>query len=121
MRLPIFDPTAKVPIPYIPMLTQEQYDQLLSNYSETIVDGMDMDSLVQFAIEQIEENIRRNCPTDVELVEEMSRFYEEDEVATMLEDVGANPEDFDIGTSEDELTEEQIKFLQDSVKKEDIN
>ena len=34
-------------------LTQEQYDQLLSNYAESLVDGMDMDSLVQFAIEQI--------------------------------------------------------------------
>ena len=99
-------------------LTQDQYDQLLSNYCESIVDGMDMDTLVTFAIEQIETNLRKNCSMDEELIEEISRFYEEDDVAAMLEDVGANPADFDIHNSlDDELTEEQIKFLQDSVKK----
>ena len=101
-------------------LTQEQYDQLLSNYSENIVDGMDLDSLVAFAMEQIEENVRRMFPTDNELIEEISRFNDESNVASMLEDVGANPADFDLHNHlDDELTEDQIKFLQDSVKKED--
>ena len=101
-------------------LTQEQYDQLLSNYSENIVDGMDLDSLVAFAMEQIEENVRRMFPTDNELIEEISRFNDESDVASMLEDVGANPADFDLHNHlDDELTEDQIKFLQDSVKKED--
>jgi hypothetical protein len=101
-------------------LTQEQYDQLLLNYSENIVDGMDLDSLLAFAMEQIEENVRRMFPTDNELIEEISRFNDESEVASMLEDVGANPADFDLHNHlDDELTEDQIKFLQDSVKKED--
>ena len=77
-------------------LSQEQYDQLLANYAEQIVEGMDMDSLIQFAVEQIEENLRANCSMDEELVEEISRFYDEEYVAGMLEDVGANPADFNI-------------------------
>ena len=90
-------------------LTQEQYDQLLSNYSENIVDGMDLDSLVAFAMEQIEENVRRMFPTDNELIEEISRFNDESNVASMLEDVGANPADFDLHNHlDDELTEDQI-------------
>jgi len=79
-------------------LSQEQYDQLLANYAEQIVEGMDMDSLIQFAMEQIEENLRANCSMDEELVEEISRFYDEEYVAGMLEDVGANPADFNIQT-----------------------
>jgi tRNA(Phe) wybutosine-synthesizing methylase Tyw3 len=75
-------------------LTQDQYDSLLSNYAESLVDGMDMDSLVQFAIEQIEENVRRMFSLDEELIEEISRFYDDEQVASMLEDVGANPSDF---------------------------
>ena len=77
-------------------LTQEQYDQLLSNYAESLVDGMDMDSLIQFAIEQIEMNVRQNCSMDEELVEEIGRIYDEEYVADMLQSVGANPADFDI-------------------------
>ena len=86
-------------------LTQDQYDNLLANYVDSLVDGMDMDSLVQFAMEQIEENVRRMFSLDEELIEEISRFYDESDVAAMLEDVGANPADFDIHNHlDDELT-----------------
>ena len=77
-------------------LTQDQYDKLLANYIEQIVDGMDLDSLIQFASEQLELNLRQNCSLDVELVEEIGRFTDEEYVAEMLQDVGANPADFDI-------------------------
>lgn len=101
-------------------LTQEQYDQLLSNYAESIVDGMDMDSLVQFAIEQIEENCRRKFPQDSELITEISRFYEEEDVASRIEEVGGNPADFNLSNPDDiELTEEQIIALRDSLNKKD--
>ena len=66
--------------------TQDQYVKLLANYAESLVDGMDMDNLVSFAMEQIEENIRRMFSLDEELIEEISRFYEETEVADMLKD-----------------------------------
>jgi hypothetical protein len=77
-------------------LSQEQYDQLLSNYASGIVEGMDIDSLVEFAVEQIELNLRKSCSLDEELIEEIGRFYDESDVASMIEDVGANPADFDV-------------------------
>lgn len=68
-------------------LTQDQYDKLLANYIESIVDGMDMDSLIQFASEQIEMNLRENRSTPDELIEEISLFYDEDYVNDMVESV----------------------------------
>lgn len=76
-------------------LTQDQYDSLLNTYVNSIIDGMDMDTLITFATEQLEMNLRANCSLDVELVEEISRFYDEDEVAEMLTEVGANLADFE--------------------------
>jgi hypothetical protein len=77
-------------------LTQEQYDSLLANYIEQIVDGMDLDSLIQFASEQLELNLRQNCSLDVELVDEICQIYDDEFAADLLESVGANPADFDI-------------------------
>ena len=68
-------------------LTQDQYDQLLANYIERTVDGMDMDSLIQFASDMLEQNLRESCSTPNELIEEISRFYEEDDVNDMVENV----------------------------------
>ena len=68
-------------------LTQDQYDQLLANYIERTVDGMDMDSLIQFASDMLEQNLRISCSTSNELIEEISRFYEEDDVNEMVESV----------------------------------
>jgi hypothetical protein len=75
-------------------LSQEQYDKLLANYVEQIVDGMDLDTLIQFASDQLEINLRESCSLDVELIEEIGRFTDEEYVVEMLEDVGANPADF---------------------------
>ena len=79
-------------------LSPDQYEQLLTNYAESIVDGMDIDTLFTFAYDQLEQNLRSSCATDNELIEEISRFNDEDEVASMLEDVGANPTEFNIPT-----------------------
>ena len=68
-------------------LTQDQYDQLLANYIEMVVDGMDLDSLLQFASEQLEINLRENCSTPDELIDEISLFYDEDYVNEMVESV----------------------------------
>lgn len=100
-------------------LTQDQYDSLLANYVDSIIGGMDMDTLIAFATEQLEMNLRSNCSLDVELIEELCRFNDEAEVAAMIEDVGGNPADFDIHNHlDDELTEEQIQFLKNVVKKD---
>ena len=71
-------------------LTQTQYDQLLANYIEQIVDGMDMNDLIQFVSDHIEQNLRASCSTPDELVEEISQFYDEEIVNQMLEDVTNN-------------------------------
>jgi hypothetical protein len=77
-----------LPNPFTNMeLTQDQYDQLLANYIEQTVDGMDMDSLIQFASDMLEQNLRETCSTPDELIEEISRFYDEDYVNEMVESV----------------------------------
>ena len=77
-----------LPNPYTKMeLTQDQYDSLLANYVEQLVDGMDLDCLVQFVSEQIEMNLRETCSTPDELIEEISQFYDEDYVNEMIESV----------------------------------
>ena len=77
-----------LPNPYTKMeLTQDQYDKLLALYVESIVDGMDLDSLVQFVSEQVEENLRETCSMPEELIEEISQFYDEEYVNDLLETV----------------------------------
>ena len=44
-----------------------------------------MDSLVQFASDMIESNLRENFPSFNELVEEISRIYDEDIAKQMVE------------------------------------
>ena len=68
-------------------LTQQQYDQLLTYYVEQVVDGMDMDSLIQFASDMFKENLRETCSTPDELIEEIGRFYDEEDVKEMVESV----------------------------------
>jgi phage pi2 protein 07 len=68
-------------------LTQDQYDKLLALYIEQIVDGMDLDSLVQFASDTIEENLRATCSAPDELIEEISQFYDEEFVNDLVESV----------------------------------
>jgi len=68
-------------------LTQDQYDKLLANFIEQIVDGMDLDSLVQFASETIEQNLRETCSAPDELIEEISKFYDDEFVNDLLESV----------------------------------
>ena len=79
------NPTSKM------TLTQDQYDKLLAVYIEQIVDGMDLDSLIQFASETIEENLRETCSAPDELIEEISRFYDEEFVNDMIETGRKNP------------------------------
>jgi predicted RNA-binding protein Jag len=68
-------------------LNQQQYDSLLERYIETIVDGMDLDSLIQFASEQMEINLRQNCSTPDELIEEIERVYDDEVLQDLLESV----------------------------------
>jgi len=68
-------------------LTQAQYDKLLELYIESIVDDMDMNSLIQFAKEQLEIELRENCSIPDDLVEEISCLYGEEYTQDLLESV----------------------------------
>ena len=56
-------------------LTSAQRDELISQYSELVVDSMDMDSLVQYAQEQIANYV--DSLSDSELKEEVDNYDEE--------------------------------------------
>jgi len=88
------NPTSKM------SLTQEQYDKLLAAYIERIVGGMDLGSLMEFASEQLELNLRQNCSLDEELIDEICWICDDEVAADLLESVGANPADFDVNVDE---------------------
>jgi len=47
------------------MMTSEELDKLKDNYANLIVDGMDMNSLITFAVESIVQNIETWDEEDV--------------------------------------------------------
>ena len=56
-------------------LTSAQRDELISQYSELVIDSMDMDSLVQYAQEQLANYIDKL--SDSELKEEVDNYDED--------------------------------------------
>lgn len=57
-------------------LSTEQLDQLKENYAEMIIDGMDMDSLCQFAFDMIIDNLKHFNENDMK--EEVTHLYDEE-------------------------------------------
>ena len=64
------------------MMTINQIDQLKNAYAEMIVEGMDMKSLITFAVESIEQNLK-DYNMD-ELKGEIIDCYGEDVLSDML-------------------------------------
>jgi len=58
------------------IMNKEQLDQLKLNYAEMIVESMDMDMLITFAVEAIEDNIKEWDEEDVK--EEILDLYGEE-------------------------------------------
>ena len=56
-------------------LNDAQRDELISQYCELVVDGMDMDSLIQYAHEQLTYYV--DSLSDIELKEEIDNHDEE--------------------------------------------
>jgi len=56
-------------------MNKEQLDQFKLNYAEMIVEGMDMDTLITFAVESIEQNLKDY--TEEELKEEILDLYDD--------------------------------------------
>ena len=57
-------------------MNSKQLDQFKLNYAEMIVEGMDMDTLITFAVESIEQNIKDWDEDDVK--EEILEYYGEE-------------------------------------------
>ena len=63
-------------------MNEQQLEQLKLNYAEMIVEGMDMDSLITFAVESIEQNIKDWDEDDVK--EEIVEHYVEEVLEGLL-------------------------------------
>ena len=63
-------------------MNAKQLEQFKLNYAELIVDGMDMDSLVTFAIESIEQNIKDWDENDVK--SEILDYYDEETLMDLM-------------------------------------
>jgi len=73
------NPTSKM------SLTQDQLYKLIQLYAERVVDGMDMRDLCAFAIDTIVDNM--NDYNESELMEELSHYYDDDELNELVESV----------------------------------
>ena len=56
--------------------------QLKENYTNMIIDGMDMDSLVQFAFDSIMDNMKDY--TEDEIKEEVLELYDEEVLESLM-------------------------------------
>jgi len=63
-------------------MSLNQIDQLKNAYAEMIVEGMDMKSLITFAVESIEQNLKDYDLNDIK--EEIIDCYGEDVLSDML-------------------------------------
>ena len=63
-------------------MTLNQIDQLKNTYAEMIVEGMDMNSLITFAVESVEQNLKDYDMDD--LKQEIIDCYGEDVLSDML-------------------------------------
>jgi hypothetical protein len=66
-------------------LNAKQLDQLKANYANLIVDGMDMDTLITFAVESIEQNIKDWDENDVK--SEILDYYDDETLEGLMEGV----------------------------------
>ena len=64
-------------------LTASQLEQLKCNYAEMIVEGMDVDSLITFAVESIEKNLKDWDEDDIK--EEVLDYYGDETLEGLME------------------------------------
>ena len=66
-------------------LNSQQLDRLKLNYAELIVEGMDMDTLITFAVESIEQNIKDWDENDVK--SEILDYYGDETLEGLMEGI----------------------------------
>lgn len=68
-------------------LSPDQINQLIENYAERVVNGMDVITLTQFAFDVIVENLNIQGPE--EILNEISFVYDDDLVEELIDSVTA--------------------------------
>lgn len=71
-------------------LTDNQLDELVSRYAEELVDKMDMKTMEQFVYDTIVNNVE--CMSESDLLNEISLYFDDEDLSKMLTDVGADPD-----------------------------
>ena len=66
-------------------LSKDQLSKLVSVYAERVVDNMDVRDLCAFAVDTICDNM--SDYNESELLEEMSYYYDDDELQEIIESV----------------------------------
>jgi len=66
-------------------LSQPELAQLIDNYANYVIDGMDMDTLVQFAYESLVAEF--NKYSEKELISEIVELYDEEVKDMLMENV----------------------------------
>jgi predicted Zn-dependent protease with MMP-like domain len=66
-------------------LSDAQLSELIDNYANHVIDGMDMDTLVQFAYDSLVAEF--NKYTEAELIAEVQELYGDELVNDLLESV----------------------------------
>ena len=66
-------------------MTSEQLDDLKSNYCEMIIDGMDMDSLVQMCFDLLMNEYEKCSEEDIK--QEILDLYDEETLNDLMEEV----------------------------------
>jgi hypothetical protein len=76
--------------PIMTNLTEGQLSDLIEAYANQIVDGMDMKTMEQFVFDVITDSFVGK--DEKEVIEELRCFLDDEDVAQMLSDVGADPD-----------------------------
>ena len=71
-------------------LTEPQFAELIENYANHVIDGMDMDTLVQFAYDSLVTEFTKY--NEKELIAEIVELYDNEVAADLIESVGADPD-----------------------------
>ena len=71
-------------------LNSSQFQELIENYCEYIVDQMDTDTMMRMCYDVLIDSYRKY--NDEEIINEMCDLYDEEFASKMIESVGADPD-----------------------------
>ena len=72
-------------------LTNEQLSELIDNYANMVIDGMDIDTLTQFAYESLV--VEFNKYSEKELLSEIQELYDDETLEMLMESVANDSND----------------------------